>query len=456
MQTTYESLRAFIASPSDVAEERGIVEKIIKDINRVCKETLGVEIECVSWDDFIPQTPNLPEEKIQDILNAEIPQCQIFILILWQRYGSNEPGNEKSNTQREVEIALELLKKKKKIIFLTYFRDLPVIFDKGPQRNSVEEFRDTLQYQGVWSRRYGTVPQFQEILTHDLYRTILRFRLSTKKHAALRKFWVFGTPDRPTYPNLAIIYPSMERTFMGPHDDPDIWLNRLEPNMVFEDVKALQKLEKTLRILGFSNFRIYNTGFIPSDIRFMNRFWICLRNIRGLQQLNHHYKDIARFDIIPRKNRADSYFRWKMSAPSSQSFNVHSPLAKYLREQRSKMDVSGNWHLEMDHIVAKDFAILARFRDTQNTMAMKENYLNDYFIAGIRGLGTWGAAWFIDRKYQVFEKIDEEQDFQFLLEIEYQDGRICDVRDVSDKPKEYFDEENDLTTIRKNIAAYKT
>ena len=62
------------------------------------------------------------------------------------------------------------------------------------------------------------------------------FAFPTKKHRSLSNFWVFGIPDRPTYPNLAIIYPSMERTFMGPQDDPNVWLNRLEPNMVFEDV----------------------------------------------------------------------------------------------------------------------------------------------------------------------------------------------------------------------------
>ncbi len=57
---------------------------------------------------------------------------------------------------------------------------------------------------------------------------------------------------------------------MGLQDDPNLWLKRLEPNMVFEDGKALQKLEKTLRLLGFRNFRIYNSASIPSDVQFMN------------------------------------------------------------------------------------------------------------------------------------------------------------------------------------------
>ncbi len=69
----------------------------------------------------------------------------------------------------------------------------------------------------------------------------------------------------------------------------------------------------------------------------------------------------------------------------------------------------------MDRIIAKDFAILARFRDTKNTIALKDHYLNDYFLSGICGLGTWGAAWFVDRNYEVFKSIDEKEDFNSYL-----------------------------------------
>jgi hypothetical protein len=354
-----------------------------------------------------------------------------------------------------VGIALDLLKKEKKIMFLTYFRDMPEMDDPGPQRKNVEEFRSMLHKKGIWYKNYQSVPQFQELFTHDLYRTIMRFRLSTKKHQALSKFWVFGVPNRPTYPRLAVIYPSMERTFMGPQNDPDVWLNRLEPNVVFEDYKAMQKIENTLHLLGFRDFRIFSTSSVPSDIQYMNRFWLCLpRSHRGQQQL-HLYQDVSRFDIIPRRNRADSYIIWKKPGKSSQPFIIHSPLAKYLREQRSRMDLSGNWNIGMDQIVVKDYAILARFQDRRKIVAMDYHLLNDFFLCGIRGLGTWGAAWFLDRKYQAFENLDEREDFQFLLEVEYRDGRIYDVRDVSDKPKEYFERENSIKTIRKNIAEFR-
>ena len=160
----------------------------------------------------------------------------------------------------------------------------------------------------------------------------------------------------------------------------------------------------------------------------MNRFWICLpRNSRGINQLKN-YKKISRFEIVREKNRANSYINWKMNGNPKKVFRVYSPLAKYLEEQRSKMDISGNWCYELERIVAKDYAVLARFRDTSGKVTMNENLLNDYFLFGIRGLGTWGAAWFVDRKYTKFDKIDEREDFQYLLEVEYRDGRIFNVQ----------------------------
>ena len=454
MPTMYESLRIFIASPGDVSNERDLAKKTIEGVRETCRETLGLDLHAVTWEDLKPEMTNLPEQTIQEILNAQIPRCHVFVLILWKRHGSKEIGQQKTNTEREVEIALKVLEKEKKLMFLPYFRNLTPDGDKGPQREGVERFRRELEEKGILYSTYSAPEDFKENLTNDLYRTVMRFRLSTRKHELLRKFWLFGTPDRPTYPVLAIIYPSMERAFMGPGDDSDVWLNRLEPNVVFEDFKALQKLEKTLRIIGFRDFRIFNSSSIPADLRFMNRFWICLpRNNPGIKQARL-YSKVSRFELVRKVNRATSFIKWT-SPNVSDPIIVRSPLATYLYEQRSRMDISDEWRQPMDHIVGKDYAILARFRDESADLAMNDGVLYDYFLAGLRGLGTWGAAWYLDRMYPAFRKMEGDENVQLLLEVEYRDGRIYAVRDVSDKPQSYFKEENKKATIKKNIDSFE-
>jgi len=451
---TYESIRVFISSPKDVAEERKLAEKAINSVSSTYKESLGLQLDPVMWEDFLPKTPKLPEQKIQDILEAEIPKCQVFILILGERYGSKEPGHGKSNTQREVEIAIEVLMREKKIMFLSYFRKLSPNNDKGRQRQDVESFRNFLQGKGIWYKDYADASEFRDLITHALYRTVLRYRLATNKHKSLQNFWLFGEPDRPTNPLLAIIYPSMERAFMGPSDDKDVWLNRLEPNVVFEDFKAIQKIDKTLRLIGFRNFKIFNTANIPGNVNFMNRFWICLpRNTPGLLQAKK-YEHVSRFELVRNKNRPSSYLKWYAKPNAKKYIKIRSPLAKYLHEQRSKMDVTGDWRHEMEHIVGKDYAILARFKSESTEIAMTDRPLQDYFLAGLRGLGTWGAGWFLDRRCREFDKVKNYDNLQFLLEIEYRDGRIYAVRDVSEEPQTYFDNELKIKTIRDNINRY--
>lgn len=455
MQTTYQSLKVFIASPSDVLTERKMVNEAIQRINSTSKETLGWELESVSWEDFVPQTPKIPEEKIQDILNAEIAKCHIFILILYKRYGTREQGRRKSNTEREVDTAIDLLKREKKIMFLSYFRDIPKNIDIGIQEKRVTRLRNSLEAQGIWYKRYSEPHEFESLLIHALYRTLFRCRLSSSKFNALSKFWALGIADRPTQPKLAILYPSLERTYMGPQQDTRVWLERLEPNIVFEDYKALQKIEKSLRIIGFRDYRMYNTASLPADIQYMNRFWICLRNNPGLYQLSR-YSEISNFRIFRGRARSASMIKWRRTARSRNYITVLSPLAKYLREQRGKMQIDGEWTREMDRIVVKDYAVLARLLDVNSDIAMDEGYLYDYFMAGLRGLGTWGAAWFIDRKCRHFEEFDFKSNIQMLLEIEYRYGRIFDVRDVSHKNQNYFSKENSISIIRSNIAMFRS
>jgi hypothetical protein len=105
-------------------------------------------------------------------------------------------------------------------------------------------------------------------------------------------------------------------------------------------------------------------------------------------------------------------------------------------------------------VVAKDFAVLARFTDKSKNRPASEGFLKDYFLGGLRGLGTWGAAWFLDNGYHNFENLQEE-DLQLLLEVIYRDGRIFTVKDVSNEPQEYFDSQNSKDRVLEVIDSYK-
>jgi len=454
MISIYQTLNVFVSSPSDVKTERRMAEEVLQNIHSTCEEVFGIALKTIAWERLPPLTPNIPEERIQDIIDEHLKKSHVFILILYKRYGSFEPGHTKSNTEREVESALELLQREKKLMFLSYFRKIPLNDDRGEQEKAVRNLRMNLEKKGIWYKEYDTPEQFKDLLTHDLYKTIFKFRLSTSKHKAIQSFIQLGVPERPTAPRLAIFYPPIDRRYMKGETHDTFWFERLMPNVVFEDMKALQKLEKVLRLIGFHDFRIYNNRSIPSDVQYMNRIWLCLpRNHRALKQLEL-YANVSRFRFTVRQPQREAKILWRYSPKSETFFEISSPLSKYLREQRQGIETY-DWSAQMGRIIAKDYAILSRFSYRLPAVTMLDGTLKDYFIAGIRGLGTWGAGWFIDRRYNELVKYEEGEDIQLLIEVTYGDERILDVRDVSKEPEKYFEQQNNVREIKSIIEEYK-
>lgn len=43
-------LRAFVASPGDVADERAVLDEVVGELNATWNRTLGIRIELVAWE----------------------------------------------------------------------------------------------------------------------------------------------------------------------------------------------------------------------------------------------------------------------------------------------------------------------------------------------------------------------------------------------------------------------
>lgn len=454
MPTTLRTLTAFVSSPSDVPEERNIAKDVINRIDSTFRKMFGTSIEVIRWDDLSPLTQRSSKYSLQDEIDDMVKKCDIFILILYKRYGTVQNGYNIPNTEREINIVLERIDRDERVMLLTYFRKLQGNDDPGGQEKGVVELRRRLDENNIWHFEYDDTVEFRENLTHDIYQTVLKFIWETTKYKALKCFWQFGEPERLASTRVAIIYPPIDRSYTR-QLNPDLhWHNRLAPNIVFEDYQALQKIQKGFTLIGFRDYRIHTTYTIPRDINNINRIWLCLpRSRRALRQLQiYQTEGRANFDITPRTEKKHAQIKWKNAVSGMQFFSISSPLASYLNFQRKGDLCGGEWHADMGRIVSKDYAILARFVDRREHVETKAgSKIYDYFVAGIRGLGTWGAAWFFDRKSRVFLDFEPHVDIQLLLEVTYVDERIFDVKVVSDKPSIYFQNQNRKSTILRAI-----
>ena len=99
-------IRVFLASPSDVIEERLAVRTIIEEENRNHFNHAGYNLEVVGWETHA--SPGKGQPHPQGRINSLIDDCELFIGILWARFGS-PTGRSESGTQEEFEHALSLL-----------------------------------------------------------------------------------------------------------------------------------------------------------------------------------------------------------------------------------------------------------------------------------------------------------------------------------------------------------
>jgi len=451
--THYERFKVFIASPSDVEPERIIAERVIGNANHSCRDSLGLMVDCLNWKHLSPVALKPDEGSVQNLIIEELVRnCNVFVLILHKRYGSTEPGQKRSNTEREVNTALKMLGDGRNIMLLCYFKETETNPDPGEQEKEVVQLKARLAKRKLLFSTFKTSEEFLERFTNDLYNTILRFKVSTRKRKALSVFWQLGISEGDEHPKLNIVYPPISRAVMMPMNPDTIWLTRLAPHIVFEDHRAIQKIDKTLRILDFRHFSAYTVPCAPSDIQEVNRAWICLpRNRPGLKQLEL-YSQRARFRVKPPRGGGEAVLYWRPPGTGAVEFEIRSPLVRYLEIQRSGMP-GGEWRAQHARIVAKDYAVLARFSDRRQDHPTTAGTLKDYFVFGIRGLGTWGAGWFIDRRYDAFLQFSgsPDVDIQMLLEVTYLNERIAKVTEVSDKGESYFRDALLTRTIRNHI-----
>jgi hypothetical protein len=87
--------RVFLSSPGDVADERALARRILKEELSYDPFLRGkVAFEAVSWDDPAAQVPMLADQTPQDTVNRSRPrpsECDFVVVILWSRLGTPLP-----------------------------------------------------------------------------------------------------------------------------------------------------------------------------------------------------------------------------------------------------------------------------------------------------------------------------------------------------------------------------
>jgi len=161
-----QPIRLFLSSPGDVGDERERVASVVNQLNRMLGDRLDCRLEVIDWRTHV--TPDMGRP--QDIINKQISPYDIFVGIMWKRFGT-PTGKADSGTEEEFNIAYKNWQSFKRPRILFYFNQKPYMpkgSDEMQQFAKVIAFKETLQSEKGLVCEYGSLEEFRERVTDHL------------------------------------------------------------------------------------------------------------------------------------------------------------------------------------------------------------------------------------------------------------------------------------------------
>lgn len=177
MPRTEIVLRVFSASPDDVADDRAVLDEVIRELNDTWSKSLGVRLEYVGWETHAyPAVGSDPQAVINDEIGEDY---DIFVGMLWTRFGTPTPRG-KSGTAEEFERAYERFRRDpSKVHIMVYFKDAPLNVSPTAldldQLRAVKEFRGSLGEMGTLYWSYSDAKQLGGFLRMHLARVVQKW-----------------------------------------------------------------------------------------------------------------------------------------------------------------------------------------------------------------------------------------------------------------------------------------
>ena len=160
------TLRFVLASPSEVSDERRIVEKIINEIRSLVERALDLTIVSSRWEDL---SSEFNESGPQAIIGKalRIDESDLFIAIFATQLGTALPDG-RSGTELEFDEAYSSWLARGRPEIMLYFKQVPVESQNtaaAPQTDAVQGFRNRVAQlnSGLWCK-YVDEDDFEEKL----------------------------------------------------------------------------------------------------------------------------------------------------------------------------------------------------------------------------------------------------------------------------------------------------
>ncbi len=162
-------ITVFVASPSDVKDERNALDSVISELNRTWSENLNLRLDLIKWEtDTYPSFGSYP----QDVINTQInDDYDIFIAIFSGKIGSPTPEYESGTLEEFYRAYKRHQENGESIDLMIYFKDQSV----QPSKIDAGQLIKIKSLQKEFGDKGGLYCTFKDIKNFE---SLLRIHLS--------------------------------------------------------------------------------------------------------------------------------------------------------------------------------------------------------------------------------------------------------------------------------------
>jgi tetratricopeptide (TPR) repeat protein len=169
MTIDLKGYRVFIATPRGLEKERSAFRDVITEYNNSDAMLRGVTFLPIGWEATLGGVG-----RPQALINKDLRECDYFVLILWDRWGSPPSGEASdtytSGTEEEYEVAMECYKDpqfnmRQLVVFFKAVESERQLSDPGGQLGKVLAFKEKLEKErNILFHTYDEVAAFENRL----------------------------------------------------------------------------------------------------------------------------------------------------------------------------------------------------------------------------------------------------------------------------------------------------
>ncbi|HEY4283315.1 MAG TPA: hypothetical protein VGM62_09635 [Chthoniobacterales bacterium] len=183
MGDTRKIIKVFLGSPGDLGQERLRAKGVVDEFNGLHADQMGYQIDLVGWEDTVSSFG-----RPQATINLELDRCELFVGIMWRRWGTppDISGRFTSGFEEEFTTSLEKRRTIGKPEISMFFKDVSEdhLRDPGPDLKRVLNFKNNLiETKEVLFEAFPTTDEFEKRFRRCL--TSYIYRVQDKEGAAV-------------------------------------------------------------------------------------------------------------------------------------------------------------------------------------------------------------------------------------------------------------------------------